>query len=103
MTKKFENTGLSLQNMKAIQDVFLKFPKVKEVVLYGSRAKGNYHNGSDIDLSIMNSDIEFSYLLKIENSLDNIMLPYKIDLSFFPNIKNRELKDHIERVGIPLI
>lgn len=103
MLNKFENTGLSLRNIEKIKDVFSNFPKVKEVVLYGSRAKGNYNHGSDIDLSIVNGDVDFSELLKIENSLDNILLPYKIDLNFFPNIKNDALKEHILRIGIKLI
>ncbi|MFQ3620829.1 MAG: nucleotidyltransferase domain-containing protein [Spirochaetales bacterium] len=29
------------------------FPEVGEVVLYGSRAKGNFKNGSDIDLTLI--------------------------------------------------
>ena len=103
MENNFHSTGLSVQTIEKIQAVFAKFPEVRNVVLYGSRAKGNFNNGSDIDLSIMNSNINFSDLIKIENNLDNMLLPYKIDLNLFSNIKNTDLKEHIQRVGIKLI
>ena len=93
-------SGLNENTIKKIQQVFSHYPQVKRVVLYGSRAKGNYHKGSDIDLSIVDHDPAFSDLLKLENELDDLMLPYTIDLCLYQNIKNVDLITHIQGVGI---
>lgn len=92
--------GLSEKTIKQIQAVFSKFPQVQKAVLFGSRAKGNYKRGSDIDLTLHGKDLSLSMLYKIENSLDDLLLPYKIDLSIFDQISNPDFIDHIERVGI---
>ncbi|WP_187759902.1 nucleotidyltransferase domain-containing protein [Thiospirochaeta perfilievii] len=83
--------------------VFKKYKNIDSVVLYGSRAKGSYKNGSDIDLTITGKDISIKTLYKIEENLEDLMLPYKIDLSLYCNIENENLKQHIKRVGINLL
>ena len=94
--------GLSDQVITKIIDVFTKFPEVKEVILYGSRAKGNYKRGSDIDLAIKGKNISISYLSKIKNDIDDLLLPYIVDLCVFDAIDNPSLIDHINRAGIVL-
>jgi len=91
--------GLKITIIQAIQDVFKKHPEVEKAILYGSRANGNYRQGSDIDLTLVGKQLNLTSLQKIENELDDLLLPYKIDLSLLKQIKNKELLDHIERVG----
>lgn len=91
--------GLKIATIQAIQDVFKKYPTVEKAILYGSRAKGNYRPGSDIDLTLVGKQLNLTTLQKIENELDDLLLPYKIDLSLHKQIQNKELLDHIERVG----
>lgn len=91
--------GLSEEVITEINSVFAEYPQIKKVILYGSRAKGNYKNGSDIDLSLVADATELSLLHKIENSLDALFLPYSFDLNFYNEVKNSELKEHIDRVG----
>ncbi|MDO3377862.1 nucleotidyltransferase domain-containing protein [Geoalkalibacter halelectricus] len=95
MNKAF---GLPAQDRQKIISVFQKFPEVERVVIYGSRAKGNYRPASDIDLTIM-SRVDWQTFLAIENALDDVLLPYKIDLSIYDQIDNPDLIDHIQRVG----
>ncbi|TDE16379.1 nucleotidyltransferase domain-containing protein [Dyadobacter psychrotolerans] len=57
-----------------------KYPQVEEVILYGSCAKGNYRNGSDIDL-VKGAAVDWSQMFKIELEPDDLMLPYQIDLA----------------------
>ena len=57
-------------------------------------------NGSDIDLTLHGKDLTLKLLHKIENQLDELLLPYKIDLSIFNQISNPDLIEHILRVGI---
>ncbi|MFO0320712.1 MAG: nucleotidyltransferase domain-containing protein, partial [Neisseriaceae bacterium] len=90
---------LSDKTIKLIQIVFAKYPQFNKVVIYGSRAKCNYKNGSDIDLTMYGSDIPHRLLLTLLIELDDLMLPYTIDLSIFSNIDNVNLKEHINKVG----
>lgn len=92
--------GLSDLDIKLIQEVFSKHNNINRVFLYGSRAKGNYKIGSDIDLTIEGNNLTLTDLFMIENELDDINLPYKIDLSLLHQIENSNLLDHIHRVGI---
>jgi len=92
--------GLTIATIQAIQGVFKKHTEVEKAILYGSRAKGNYRPGSDIDLTLFGEQLNLTTLQKIENELDDLMLPYKMDLSLLKQIQNKELLEHIERVGI---
>ncbi len=100
MQSKLTSTGLSSETIKKINLIFENYPKIDKVCLYGSRAKGNYRDGSDIDLSIFGKAMRASELLAIENKLDDLLLSYKIDLSLFHQIKNVDLLEHIRRVGL---
>ena len=92
--------GLSNNHINLINSVFSKYDNIRKVVVYGSRAKGNYRTGSDIDLTLFGDNIDLDTLLKIETELDDLLLPYNIDLSIFNKIKNNDLIEHINRVGI---
>jgi len=91
--------GLKQSTVQDIQKVFSTFSEVEEVVLYGSRAKGNFKKGSDIDLTIKGENLNLKIINKISLSLDNLYLPYTFDLSIFNHISSSELIDHIQRVG----
>ena len=91
--------GLKEITIARINAVFTGHPQVEQVLLYGSRAKGNYRNGSDIDLTIKGETVTLSELMKIETELDDLLLPYKIDLSLLHKINDPDLIDHIKRVG----
>ena len=92
--------GLGPDVIGGINGVMAAHPEVHQAILYGSRAKGNYRVGSDIDLCLLGKDLTVTQLLKIENELDDLLLPYKIDLSLFNTLENRELIEHIQRVGV---
>lgn len=92
--------GLDNKDIKKIQDLFSMYPEIEKAIIYGSRAKGNYRDGSDIDLSLIGEYSNLKTLLKIENQVDDLLLPYKVDLSLFHKIEDINLIDHIERVGV---
>lgn len=92
--------GLPAVALGKICSVFASHPEVQKVVLYGSRAKGNYKTGSDIDLTMYGDSINQTLLLKILTELDDLLLPWIIDLSIFRQIDNVSLLEHIERVGV---
>jgi predicted nucleotidyltransferase len=92
-------TGISDEIWREISEVFEKFPKICEVILFGSRAMGTYMEGSDIDLVVKGENIEFNDLLNIECELEDLQLLYKIDVLNYDNLNNADLKAHIDRVG----
>lgn len=94
--------GLPKEAIAQLCGVFSQYPTIHSVLLYGSRAKGNYRAGSDIDLSIQAPTLGLTDLLAIENQIDDLLLPWSVDLSLLHHIDNPELIDHIHRIGIPL-
>lgn len=96
------NHGLSQKTVVAIQGALAAFPEVERAVIYGSRAKGNYKRGSDIDLTLIGPEVSDRVMSRIYWELDDLLLPYKIDLSRFSDLRNEALIDHILRVGLPI-
>jgi type I restriction enzyme S subunit len=94
------NYGLPEPTIEKIRGVFGRFPEIEKAVIYGSRAKGNFKPGSDIDLTLYGEALTSNLLPKIESALDDLLLPYKIDLSIFDELNHAKLRDHIERVGV---
>ncbi|NOT83537.1 MAG: nucleotidyltransferase domain-containing protein [Methylococcaceae bacterium] len=91
--------GLKESTISAIQDVLKQHHEVQQALLYGSRAKGNYRNGSDIDLTLLGDGLTYATLNRIETEIDDLLLPYSFDLSLYAQIDNADLLDHIARVG----
>lgn len=92
--------GLSEQTLARICGVFAAHPSIEKAVLYGSRAKGTYKPGSDIDLTLHGDALTSRELGVIVEELDDLLLPYQIDLSLFSQIGHAKLREHIERVGV---
>ncbi|MEM1252801.1 MAG: nucleotidyltransferase domain-containing protein [Cyanobacteria bacterium P01_H01_bin.21] len=92
--------GLEESTIEKILGVFLQYTEIERVVLYGSRAKGNYRPGSDIDLTLVGKDLSHKQLLSIEDQLDDLLLPYLFDLSIFSDIEDSDMIAHINRVGL---
>ena len=72
--------GLTENTIEQISSVFIKHHEIEQVIIYGSRAKGNYKTGSDIDLTICSTEVNQRLLLQIMTELDDLLLPYSIDL-----------------------
>lgn len=91
--------GLKEETILKITSVFEKFPQIEKAVLYGSRAKGNFKKGSDIDLTLIGENLDLTLINKIENEIDELLLPYTFDISIYHQLDNSELINHIYRVG----
>lgn len=91
--------GLDKETLRKIRSVFEKYHEIKEVVIYGSRAKGTYREGSDIDLTLKGSDLSLDMLSLIAQDIDELNTPYLFDISIFHQLKSPSLLDHIDRVG----
>jgi predicted nucleotidyltransferase len=92
--------GLSDKTLDTLELIFQKYSGIRQAILYGSRAKGNYRNGSDIDLSLK-TDNSFTRtdLLRLAGDFDDSDMPYFVDVSIYDKLSNSDLKAHIDRVG----
>ena len=97
MTEAFH--GLPEKTVAHLHNVFAGYPQVDKAILYGSRAMGNYKKGSDIDLSLHGERLTYKALMKIAGEIDELPIPYTVDLSVFDLLNHAKLKDHIKRVG----
>lgn len=94
--------GLPEAAVDAIRSVLRRYPQVTRATVYGSRAKGNFRPGSDLDLTLDGPQLTHGDVLRIDAALDDLMLPWKVDLSMYAQIDNTDLLAHIARVGRPL-
>lgn len=90
--------GLPAHAVARMRTVFSAHPSIEQVLLFGSRAKGNYKRGSDIDLAVFGPCIG-SELGTIAWELDDLLLPWEIDLLQFDSITNQDLREHITHIG----
>lgn len=92
-----EEFGLSEKTLMRIRNFLKAFPEIEEVKIYGSRAKGNYKPGSDIDLAVF-GDCE-GIIGELLSGLDALPTPYKYDVLDYKTLNSPSLREHIDRVG----
>lgn len=93
------NYGLPADTILSMQRVFARYPAIEEVVIYGSRAKGNYRPGSDIDLTLKGPELDATLLSKLLTELDELNTPYLMDVSIYHQLQAQGLIEHIQNVG----
>mgnify|MGYP006160148523 FL=1 len=90
--------GIYPKSYQEILKILEECISIDEVIIYGSRAKGNYKEGSDIDLTLLGNVTKEDFN-KLWQRLDDSYIPYKFDLSVYNDLKSENLIDHIDRVG----
>ena len=76
---------------------------VEQVLLYGSRAMGRNHSGSDVDLCLVAPSLKLEDVLVLVAHLDDLLLPWRFDLQLQHRIDHPGLLEHIQRVGVALL
>ena len=94
--------GLTDNELEKLCNLFRKHEEIEQAVLYGSRAKGNFKPFSDIDITLMGDKLTHSTLSSLSDEIDDLLLPYNVDLSIHDKLKNAALLEHIQRIGIPI-
>lgn len=102
MNNKEHKYGLEKSDLKEIIAVIEGNRNVEEAILFGSRAKGNFQEASDIDIALVGKNLKLNDILDISVRMDDLYLPYKFDFINFHHIKEENLTEHINRVGIKL-
>ena len=93
--------GLTRRDRDLIRDVLARYPDVRRVTLFGSRAMGTFGRGSDIDLALEGPDLDSPTLTRIATELEDSDLPYKVDLLLRDGHLEPKLEAHIRRYGKP--
>lgn len=91
--------GLDEKDIDALTSVFEQNEKISKILIYGSRVRGNHAKGSDIDLCILDDGFSMSDRIHLGVQVDNLLLPYMVDISIYRDIRNQDLIEHIDRVG----
>jgi len=95
------NFGLRDKDLDNIIKTMQQFSEIKKAAIFGSRAKGNYKPGSDVDIAIWGNDISFTTLSRINAILEEESpMPYFFDIVDYSHLSHQELKSHIDRAGI---
>ena len=94
--------GIKQEIWDKLLAILHSLPQVQDIVLFGSRAKGNFKPGSDIDLCIKGSDISPPDLNRLLREMDDLDLPWEIDLLHYESLSDPAVKEHIDRMGISL-
>jgi len=99
MLLKGDLYGLKEDTIHDLWDIFQSISEIEEVIVFGSRAKGNYMQGSDIDLAVNGEGVTFNTTLKLMSRIEDLGLLYKIDIQNYRTISNADMIAHIQRVG----
>ena len=92
------NFGLPQRTLDELLSYFNNNPDIEKVLIYGSRAKGNYRNGSDIDLAIWTDNHKTFF--SISSELNDLPTPYKFDVTDYKTLTHEGMKNSIDQDGI---
>jgi len=91
--------GLTESEIMAIQNILASFPEVEEAVIYGSRARGTIRISSDIDLTLKGEHLTYMKLALLDASIDDLLMPYFVDLNLYHSLRDADLLESIDREG----
>lgn len=92
--------GLSSEIVQQLKSVFARYPNIHAVYLFGSRAKGNFRDGSDIDLAVLAPEMKPEIFTQLWNEIDALPLVFKVDCLHFEQLDNNVLKHKILDEGV---
>lgn len=93
-------SGLLERDLKFIEEAANKYSEIEEIIIFGSRAMGNYKKGSDVDLALKGPNVNRKTVIRLSDDLnEEYPLPYFFDVVNYNDISNQELKQHIDHVG----
>lgn len=90
--------GLKDSEIESICDVLRRYSGIVSARIYGSRARGTHKPYSDIDIAV-SGDIDFQDSFRLHEDMDDLLMPYKIDVTVYNKVQNAALIDHINREG----
>lgn len=96
--------GLRESEIAIIRECLSKYPEIEKATIFGSRAKGNFKKGSDVDIALYGKNVTLDTITSINYQLnEETPLIYFFDILSYNDIETKELKDHIDRVGVEIL
>ena len=84
-----EQTGLTDVKLQKIRNALSQFSEIQRVCIFGSRAKGTYKPGSDIDITFFGDKISSNTLREVIYQLnEETTMPYFFDIVHYESINN---------------
>ena len=93
------NFGFTDKTTNLLTDFFKRYSKIKTVIIFGSRATGDYKPSSDIDFAILGENIDFKFIQHISSEIDELSTPYMYDIVDYNSITNDALRNNIDKFG----
>ena len=95
--------GLTDNELEKLCNLFRKHEEIEQAVFVRlTSQKGNFKPFSDIDITLMGDRLTYNTLSSLSDEIDDLLLPYSVDLSIYGKLKNADLLEHIHRMGIPI-
>ena len=94
-----DNIGLTNEEMQELVAALPPQPNIEKAIVYGSRAMGTNRKFSDVDMTLVGKNLSHSDLNQVALKIDDLLLPYEFDLSLYSSLTNKNLLEHIRRVG----
>ena len=95
--ENFEKTGIRPTVVEEIKKIAEKY-EVKKIILFGSRARGDYHRASDIDLAVEGGRIT-DFILDVKETTSTLL---NFDIVDLKETVPGEFLEAIEKEGIIL-
>lgn len=92
-----DGTGIKPQVIKEIRNIACKY-RVDKVILFGSRARGDFRRTSDIDLAVMGGDFD-RFALDVSEETSTLLEYDIVDLG---QEVQQELRESIRKEGTVL-
>lgn len=92
--------GLSEEDLTLIRSILTAFPEIEKAIIYGSRVKGSFRPGSDVDLALVGSQLNDQVRVAVSMAFEDSSLPYLFDLCILSQIKSGSLSEHIKQDGV---
>lgn len=92
--------GLEEAYLAELRQIFESIPQIEAVVLYGSRARGDYRDRSDIDLSLQGDALTDHHLALFNDRYEASRIPYLHDANLYAAIRSPQFKANVDRDGI---
>ena len=102
MISEISEYGIPRADLEALISELKNNNNIFEIILFGSRAKGTFTNGSDIDIALKGNKLSLKDILDATGEVEKLLLPYKLDLVLYDRVNEPALIDHIDRVGVVL-
>ena len=94
--------GLTQKHLEFLRTLFLAYPEIEAVVLFGSRAKGSHKIGSDVDLLLKGEGVTVGTLARLGAAIEDSSFPYFVDLVSENTLTSKELQEHIRQFGVEI-